>query len=191
MDSPAFCMSSPNPWAVWHPVKTTCPTIAINRQRAVRFNVFIFPFLVRLGAHYNRPSKARMMMITSRSPTIPPGPYPQPLLYPQVGNTPISASINRMTNIVPRLITSSFFGPDLARFTVKRIDRSYPDRLAEHCCEPWGFAPERLEKSMKRVWGDSDSLREGCARPGRSEPRPRGSDERSSTARFANQRCFR
>ena len=70
-------------------------------------------------------------MITSRSPTIPPGPYPQLLLYPQVGNTPISASISRMINIVPRLITSSFFGPDPAR--------SFMERLASSCLT---FLPE-------------------------------------------------
>jgi len=65
-----------------------------------------FPLGCELGAFYNRPSNARMTIMISRSPTIPPGPYPQLLLYPQVGKTPINASINRMINIVPRLITS-------------------------------------------------------------------------------------
>jgi len=73
---------------------------------------------------------------------MPPGPYPQLLLYPQVGNTPISASINRMINIVPRLITSSFFGSDLTRFFMKRMDQFRVHPLAAETFHPWGFAPE-------------------------------------------------
>ena len=92
-----------------------------------------------------------MTMITRRSPTIPPGPYPQLLLYPQVGNTPISASINRTINIVPRLIMSSFSGPGPTRFTVKRIDWSRIHLLAGRGWKPWGFAPETLKKYMKRL----------------------------------------
>jgi hypothetical protein len=39
------------------------------------FHFFHFlPFSCDLGAPYNLPSSARMMMITRRSPTIPPGP---------------------------------------------------------------------------------------------------------------------
>lgn len=62
-------------------------------------------------------------MMIRRSPTIPPGPYPQLLLYPQVGKTPINASINRTISIVPRLITSSFLRPRLTRFFMKRVDK--------------------------------------------------------------------
>ena len=54
---------------------------------------------------------------------MPPGPYPQLLLYPQVGRTPINASINRIINIVPRLITSSFLSSNLTRFFMKRPDQ--------------------------------------------------------------------
>jgi len=55
-------------------------------------------------ADYILPSSARMMMITSSKPTNPPGAYPQELLYPHVGSTPINASTNRIIKIVPRLI---------------------------------------------------------------------------------------
>jgi hypothetical protein len=84
---------------------------------------------------------------------MPPGPYPQLLLYPQVGRTPINASINRMINIVPRLITSSFLSPDLTRFLMKHIDRSRVERPVQRRYRPWGFAPERPRKVTIRASG--------------------------------------
>ena len=82
---------------------------------------------------------------------MPPGPYPQLLLYPQVGRTPISASINRMINIVPRLITSSFLGPDPTRFFMKRVDQFRVNVPAGGVFLPWGFAPETLRKCRQRM----------------------------------------
>jgi hypothetical protein len=77
---------------------------------------------------------------------MPPGPYPQLLLYPQVGRTPTNASINRMINIVPRLITSSFLSSNLTRFLMKRVDQFCLNVPVEESFQPWGFAPERLRK---------------------------------------------
>ena len=112
------------------------------------------PSWLRARRVYSRPSNARMMMMTSRSPTIPPGPYPQLLLYPQVGRTPINASINRTINIVPRLITSSFLSSDFTRLFVKRAISSGLYAPAEEPFLPWGFAPETLRKFTTRRQGE-------------------------------------
>ena len=102
---------------------------------------------------------------------MPPGPYPQLLLYPQVGRTPTSASINRMINIVPRLITSSFFGSNLTRFFMKRIDQFRVHLPAAEGFHPWGFAPETrrfftIGKLLNEAegWLRDEKTRKGCGR---------------------------
>jgi len=50
------------------------------------------------------PRRSKTIRMTTMSPTIPLGPYPQLLLCPHVGKTPTKARIRMITRMVPLLI---------------------------------------------------------------------------------------
>jgi hypothetical protein len=51
---------------------------------------------------YSLPSRAKMMTTMRMRPTIPEGPYRQPLLWPHVGKTPSKIRMRIMIRTVPR-----------------------------------------------------------------------------------------
>jgi hypothetical protein len=62
------------------------------------------PALKPATAHYTiykRPVSNRMIRMSTTTPAIPLGPYPQPLLYPHVGRAPMRARIKIMRRMVP------------------------------------------------------------------------------------------
>src|SRR3954469_10859805 len=60
-------------------------------------------------------SNTRMMMITSTTPMVPDGKYPQEREYPQFGMAPIRTRIRMMMRMVPRVIASSSEGDEQER----------------------------------------------------------------------------
>jgi hypothetical protein len=76
-------------------------TTAANRAAAT-VGTSPLPFQVQ-----SFPRRSKTIRMTTISPTIPLGPYPQLLLCPHVGSTPTKARIRIIRRIVPMLIGDS------------------------------------------------------------------------------------